>query len=164
MCGCEFNVAGAGGTIAGAVHGHFSSRSDISAIYHSALVLWKMLKLMRFFHLYCAPFPSGKTNVFIMIRRLWFCVCCYSWSSTPSPCSSTTGAGTTETSTSQLSFTQHKRTLGRTVKRKLSLQQVGRHYRACHIQHIVLPHCLWVLTIWNELTSFGINQYLWFWT
>ena len=37
MCGCEFNVAGAGGTIAGAVHGHFSSRSDISAIYHSAL-------------------------------------------------------------------------------------------------------------------------------
>ena len=38
MCGCEFNVAGAGGTIAGGVHGHFSSRSDISAIYHSALV------------------------------------------------------------------------------------------------------------------------------
>ena len=37
MCGCEFNVAGAGGTIAGAVHGHFSSRSDISAIYHSAM-------------------------------------------------------------------------------------------------------------------------------
>ena len=37
MCGCEFNVAGAGGTIAGAVHGHFSSRSDISAIYHSAV-------------------------------------------------------------------------------------------------------------------------------
>ena len=39
MCGCEFNVAGAGGTIAGAVHGHFSSRSDISAIYHSALAV-----------------------------------------------------------------------------------------------------------------------------
>ena len=39
MCGCEFNVAGAGGTIAGAVHGHFSSRSDISAIYHSAVVV-----------------------------------------------------------------------------------------------------------------------------
>ena len=39
MCGCEFNVAGAGGTIAGAVHGHFSSRSDISAIYHSAMVI-----------------------------------------------------------------------------------------------------------------------------
>ena len=38
MCGCEFNVAGAGGTIAGAVHGHFSSRSDISAIYHSAML------------------------------------------------------------------------------------------------------------------------------
>ena len=37
MCGCEFNVAGAGGTIAGAVHGHFSSRSDISAIYDRAL-------------------------------------------------------------------------------------------------------------------------------
>ena len=37
MCGCEFNVAGAGGTIAGAVHDHSSSRSDISAIYHSAL-------------------------------------------------------------------------------------------------------------------------------
>ena len=37
MCGCEFNVAGAGGTIAGAVHGHFFSRSDISAIYHSAV-------------------------------------------------------------------------------------------------------------------------------
>ena len=38
MCGCEFNVAGAGGTIAGAVHGHFSSGSDISAIYHCAVV------------------------------------------------------------------------------------------------------------------------------
>ena len=39
MCGCEFNVAGAGGTIAGAVHGHFSSRSDISAIYHSEMTI-----------------------------------------------------------------------------------------------------------------------------
>ena len=43
MCGCEFNVAGAGGTIAGAVHGHFSSRSDISAIYHSAVSLTMMI-------------------------------------------------------------------------------------------------------------------------
>ena len=47
MCGCEFNVAGAGGTIAGAVHGHFSSRSDISAIYHSALDLKYYLDIYK---------------------------------------------------------------------------------------------------------------------
>ena len=49
MCGCEFNVAGAGGTIAGAVYGHFSSRSDISAIYHSAVVGGGALLVLFFF-------------------------------------------------------------------------------------------------------------------
>ena len=125
----------------------------LSGHFRTHILLWKMLKLMRFFHWYCAPFPSGKTNIFIMIRRLWFCVCCYSWSSTPSPCSSTTGAGTTETSTSQLSFTQHKRTQGRTVKRKLSLQQVGRHYRA--IGHVIF-NTLFYLIVY-EFWPFGMS-------
>ena len=38
MCGCEFNLAAAGGAIAGSALGHFYSRSDISAIYNSAMV------------------------------------------------------------------------------------------------------------------------------
>ena len=37
ICGCEFNVAAAGRALAGAVHGHFYSTSDSSAIYHRAL-------------------------------------------------------------------------------------------------------------------------------
>ena len=37
MCGCEFNLVAAGGAIAGSVLSHFSSRSDGSAIYNSAL-------------------------------------------------------------------------------------------------------------------------------
>ena len=41
MCGCEFNLAAAGGAIAGDVLGNFSSRSDISAIYNSALGVFK---------------------------------------------------------------------------------------------------------------------------
>ena len=39
MCGCEFNIAAAGSAVAGTVLGHFSSSSDTSAIYHSALVV-----------------------------------------------------------------------------------------------------------------------------
>ena len=37
MCGCEFNIAAAGSAVAGTVLGHFSSSSDTSAIYHSAM-------------------------------------------------------------------------------------------------------------------------------
>ena len=55
MCGCEFNVAGAGGTIAGAVHGHFSSRSDISAIYHSALYCCILHEHSNYNHDLCTP-------------------------------------------------------------------------------------------------------------
>ena len=38
MCGCEFNIVAAGEAVAGRVLGHFSSSSDTSAIYNSALV------------------------------------------------------------------------------------------------------------------------------
>ena len=38
MCGCEFNIAAAGSAVAGTVLGHFSSSSDTSAIYHSAVL------------------------------------------------------------------------------------------------------------------------------
>ena len=45
MCGCEFNLAAAGRAIAGGVLGHFSSRSDISAIYNSAMSVEFLPKL-----------------------------------------------------------------------------------------------------------------------
>ena len=39
MCGYESYLAAASRTIAGRVHGHFSSRSDGGAIYNSAVVV-----------------------------------------------------------------------------------------------------------------------------
>ena len=40
ICGCEFNVAAAGRALAGAVHGHFYSTSDSSAIYRLRQQKW----------------------------------------------------------------------------------------------------------------------------
>ena len=46
MSGYEFNIAAAGGAIAGTVLGHFSSSSDISAIYNSALFTNSFIHLL----------------------------------------------------------------------------------------------------------------------
>ena len=50
MCGCEFNIAAAGSAVAGTVLGHFSSSSDTSAIYHSALVSAHKTLVKSYFH------------------------------------------------------------------------------------------------------------------
>ena len=47
MCGCETSLGSAGGAIAGGVLGYFSSRSDVSAIYNSAMVVVKLLSQLK---------------------------------------------------------------------------------------------------------------------
>ena len=60
MCGCEFNLAAAGGAIAGVVLGYFSSGAMLapSTIVHCAL--------------YCVSVPSGD----IFTNCLHTCHCC----------------------------------------------------------------------------------------
>ena len=56
MCGCETILGSAGGAIAGGVLVHFSSRSDVSAIYDSAVArsgcTWLLL-VFRWLDSYC---------------------------------------------------------------------------------------------------------------
>ena len=71
MCRCESNIAAAGGTIAGRVLGHFSSSSNTSAIYNSAMSSKLLVFWMHFCHyLYKRFILMEDISSFILLRKI----------------------------------------------------------------------------------------------